>query len=201
MPDTDGVALELVETADPRPGWSNGDIPPEHAVRGFHQATLLLAAPEATTELITGVMGFREIATDGNRHRFAAGDGTPGTFVDLLVEPERRHGSMGVGVVHHIAFRASDEHAQLALREELFAHGREVTPVLDRQYFRSIYFREPGGVLFEIATDAPGFPVDESVAELGTHLKLPPWLEPERARIQARLAPSTLPASNNPVRR
>jgi glyoxalase family protein len=196
--DPDGIVLELVETGDARHGWSNGDIPPGHAIRGFHQATLLLAAVESTIELITGAMGFRSVGESGNRLRFASGDGAPGTLLDLVAEPDRHRGSIGVGVVHHIAFRAATETDQLALSANVSARGREVTPVIDRQYFRSIYFREPGGVLFEIATDTPGFPVDESVAELGTHLKLPAWLEPNRAQIEAHLPSLTLPASNNP---
>lgn len=201
FPDPDGVVLELVETQDARPGWSNGEIEIEHAIRGFHQATLLLSAADATAGLLTDAMGFTAVSEAGNRRRFAAGDRAPGTCLDLLTEPERRHGAMGVGVVHHIAFRATTDDDQLALRDVLLSAGRDVTPVIDRQYFRSIYFREPGGVLFEIATDAPGFPKDEPVPDLGTHLKLPPWLEADRARIERRLAPITLPSTNNPGKR
>jgi glyoxalase family protein len=197
--DPDGVTLELVETArDDRPGWSNGDVPLEYSVRGFHQATLSLEGYERTAELVSGALGLQKTGEAANRFRFAAGDGAPGTILDLLCEPGRGRGSMGAGVVHHIAFRAATDQAQLALRTELAKHGRDVTPVLDRQYFRSIYFREPGGVLFEIATDAPGFLIDEPAAELGTHLKLPSWIESQRARIEARVAPITLPKSNNP---
>lgn len=198
LEDPDGVVLELVETADARPGWSNREVPAEFAIRGFHQATLLVGSADATVRLITDTMGFRPVAETGNRLRFAAGDGSPGTMLDLVIEPERRHGSMGVGVVHHIAFRATTDADQLALRDELVAVGRDVTPVIDREYFHSIYFREPGGVLFEIATDAPGFAIDEALAELGTHLKLPPWFEASRAEIERRLAPVSVPASNNP---
>ena len=106
-------------------------------------------------------------------------------------------GSMGVGTVHHVAFRVPDEETQLALREEISALGYNVTPVLDRNYFRSIYFREPGGVLFEIATDPPGFAVDEGEAELGTHLKLPPWLETRRDRLEEVLPPLQVPAGDS----
>jgi len=197
--DPAGVALDLVETAvDPRPGWSNGEIPREHAIRGFHHATLSLEGFERTAEMLTGPLGFTKQREHGNRFRFAAGAGAPGTIIDLLCEPGRAHGTMGVGVVHHIAFRAATDHEQLALRDRLREANADVTPVIDRQYFHSIYFREPGGVLFEIATDPPGFLTDETPAELGTHLKLPSWLEPQRARIEARVAPIKLPASNNP---
>ena len=107
-------------------------------------------------------------------------------------------GTMGVGAVHHIAFRTPNDAEQIALRDVLRDKGSDVTPVIDRQYFRSIYFREPGGVLFEIATDPPGFLIDEAAADLGTHLMLPPWLEPSRTRIESRVTPFKLPASNNP---
>lgn len=200
--DRDGVGLELVETAaDPRPGWSNGEIPAGHAIRGFHHATLSLEGFERTAELITSALGFRRAREGGNRFRFVTGDGGPGAILDLLCEPDRPHGSMGVGVVHHIAFRAATEHDQLELRDTLRAHGADVTPVIDRQYFQSIYFREPGGVLFEIATDPPGFLTDETPSDLGMHLKLPSWLEPQRARIEARVVPIQVPASNRPVTR
>jgi glyoxalase family protein len=197
--DPDGVALELVEAAsDARPGRSSGDVPPEHAVRGFHQATLSLEGFERTAELVTGSLGFRRLGESGNRFRYTAGDGAPGTILDLVCEPGRSRGAMGAGAVHHIAFRAATDEVQRALRDRLIEHGYDVTPVLDRRYFRSIYFREPGGVLFEVATDAPGFLIDETPAELGTRLKLPPWLEDARARIETRLAPISLPRMNNP---
>lgn len=195
FPDLDGVVIELVETAvDERPGWSNGDIPDEHAVRGFHQATLSLEGFERTAELIVDLLGFKRTGEMDNRFRFAAG----GTMLDLLCQPGRGRGSMGTGVVHHIAFRAASDEVQARLRSTLQENGYDVTPVLDRQYFRSVYFREPGGVLFEIATDAPGFVIDEDVAELGMHLKLPPWLEQYRDRIERHVAPITPPKSNNP---
>ena len=197
--DPDGLELEVVAVAgDPRPGWSNGDVPIEHSVRGFHAATLSLDGHERTAGLITGSLGFRAAGETGRRFRFLAGDGAPGTIIDLVDEPSRARGNMGVGVVHHIAYRAATDAVQLALQATLAERGREVTPVLDRNYFRSIYFREPGGVLFEVATDAPGFAVDEPVAELGLHLKLPGWLESHRAQIEEHVPPITVPPSNNP---
>jgi glyoxalase family protein len=197
--DPDGVALELVETpSDGRPGWSNGEVPAAHAVRGFHHATLSLEGFERTAELVTGLLGFHRVGESGNRFRFASGDGGPGTILDLVCEPGRGRGAMGTGVVHHIAFRAATTFIQGALRTVLVDRGHDVTPVIDRQYFRSIYFREPGGVLFEVATDEPGFEIDEAAAELGLHLRLPDWLEPQRVRIEARLSSITLPKTNNP---
>ncbi len=197
--DRDGIQLELVAGAgDARPGWSNGEIPAEHAIRGFHHASLSLSGYERSAGLLTGTLGFRAAGEEGNRFRFVTGDGTPGTIIDLVCEPGRMRGNMGAGVVHHIAFRAADDEAQRELRQRIVAAGHDATPVLDRNYFHSIYFREPGGVLFEIATDPPGFSIDESVAELGSGLKLPPWLESERGEIEAHLKPLAVPPSNNP---
>lgn len=199
--DYDGIALELVESAnDARPVWSNGKIPEPHAIRGFHHATLSLEGFERTAELLTATMGFQRARESGNRFRFVAGDGAPGTIIDLVAEPDRARGSMGVGTVHHIAFRAANDDEQLALRERLLAAGADVTPVMDRQYFHSVYFLEPGGVLFEIATDTPGFLIDEAAAELGMQLKLPGWLEAQRTKIEARVAPIKVPASNRGAR-
>jgi glyoxalase family protein len=198
--DRDGVAIELVAAAgtESTPGWSNGDVRPEHAIRGFHSASLSLAGYERTARLLTDILGFTAGGNANNRFRFAVAGTGMGSRLDLVCEPGRMRGSMGVGVVHHIAFRAADDAAQLALRERLVDAGHDVTPVLDRHYFKSIYFREPGGVLFEIATDPPGFAIDESPAELGTHLKLPPWLERHRSEIEKHAAPLALAPSNNP---
>lgn len=197
--DPDGIDLELVATeGDPRAGWSNGEIPEENSIRGFHQATLSLEGYERTAGLLTSALGFRPAGEHGARFRFVSGPGGPGTIIDLVCEPDRGRGTTGVGVVHHIAYRAPDGEAQLALRAVIAENGRDVTPVIDRKYFRSIYFREPGGVLFEIATDAPGFTVDETKSELGLRLELPAWLEPHRGEIEGHVAPVTLPRGNNP---
>jgi glyoxalase family protein len=193
--DPDGLALELVASPDEgRASWDEGTVPAEHAVRGFHHVTLSTQSRERTAELMTGTLGFRPVDEEGGRYRFEAGEGGPGNLVDVLAGDDDPRGRMGVGTVHHVAFRVPDEESQLAVRERVASLGYDVTPVLDRQYFRSIYFREPGGVLFEIATDPPGFAVDEDPSELGTHLKLPPWLEPRRDRLEEALPPLRLPA-------
>ena len=132
-------------------------------------------------------MGFRKIEEHGTRFRFSAEGSALGNHIDVLVQPQLTYGRMGAGSVHHIAFRAADDAAQLAWREVLVASSLDVTPVLDRTYFHSIYFREPGGVLFEIATDPPGFAVDEPKEHLGEVLQLPSWLEPHRHDLQRQL--------------
>jgi len=187
--DPDGLKLEIVgvPSAANRTGWAGGPVPAEHAIRGFAHVTLAEEGYEATARLLADVMGFRLAAETGNRFRYAIGDGAAGMRVDVLCMPDAPPGRIAVGTVHHIAYRVASDIAQGQWRERLVGQGINVTPVLDRQYFRSIYYREPGGVLFEIATDGPGFTVDESTAELGTHLALPPWLEPRRVAIASRL--------------
>jgi glyoxalase family protein len=149
--------------------------------------TLMLEGYQATASLLRDAMGFRLTGEEGNRFRFAVAGAGPGLLVDLLCSPDSAPGSWAAGTVHHVAFRARSYEDQLAWREILVSAGMNVTPVLDRTYFKSIYFREPGGVLFEIATDPPGFTADETVEELGTNLKLPPWLEPRRGQIEMAL--------------
>jgi glyoxalase family protein len=143
---------------------------------------------------MTDSLGFRQVEETEGRIRFAAGEGGSGDLVDVVGAAGFPRGSMGVGTVHHVAFRVPDEDSQLALREEIAALGYNVTPVLDRNYFRSIYFREPGGVLFEIATDPPGFAADEEPDRLGESLRLPPWLEKNREHIEAALPRLRVPA-------
>jgi len=191
--DPDGLRLELVtrdaSEDDGRAPWTGGPVPAEHAVRGFDGVTLTEWNPEVTAEVLTDTLGFRPAGQQGDRFRFEAGTGPGASRVDVLASPASARGRISAGTVHHVAWRAADEADQLAWREAVEESGLGVTPVLDRQYFRSIYFREPGGVLFEIATDPPGFTRDETVESLGTALKLPPWLEPERKRIEAVLPP------------
>jgi len=193
--DPDGLRLELVAAGgDDRAGWADGPAPAEHSVRGFHHVTLAVADPSRTADLMTDPLGFREAGGAEGRTRYEAGEGGPGNTVDVADATGFPRGRMGVGTVHHVAFRAPDEETQLELRERVGALGYDVTPVLDRNYFRSIYFREPGGVLFEIATDPPGFAVDEAPAHLGESLKLPPWLESRRDQLEEVLPPLRVPA-------
>jgi glyoxalase family protein len=184
--DPDGMSLSLVGIAgaESEAAWSNGDIPREHAIRGFHGVTLLLEDAGRTGAILTDVLGFEKVSREGSVIRFRASD-TPGGLVDIYEAKGFLHGHLGRGSVHHIAFRAADDAAQTEMARRLIAnHGMHPTEQKDRNYFRSIYFREPGGVLFEIATDIPGFAVDEPVASLGQALKLPKFLEPQRQAIE-----------------
>ncbi len=192
--DPDGIGLELVaEAEDTRPGWQTGPVPEEHAVRGFESVALSEKEPGRTAELLTGVLGFRRAGEEDGRFRYEAGEGGSGNRVHLLHQPEGPTGRMGIGAVHHVAFRVPDHESHEEIREEIAKLGYSVTPVIDRQYFDAIYFREPGGVLFEIATDPPGFTTDETVGELGTNLKLPPQYEEHRADLERTLPELSLP--------
>ena len=187
--DTDGLRLELVATSEPdtRKPAPSTEVPAGHAIRGFHSTTLGLVDGKLTSLVLTETMGYRLVAQSGHRARYAAGPGGPGTYVDLLTDPGLPRGLSGAGTIHHVAFRVPDDVTQIAARELLVKSGLQVSPVIDRAYFKSIYYREPGGVLFEIATDQPGFAIDEPVETLGSKLSLPPHLEPHRAEIEAAL--------------
>jgi glyoxalase family protein len=187
--DPDGLLLELVATTAPdtRTGHTHPKIPAEHALRGFHGVTVAVIDAPRTAALLTGPMGYRVVATAVGRTRYAPTPGGPGTFVDLLVDPSIPRGLNGAGTVHHLAFRTPTDATQAEARTTLLTLGYHVSPVMDRNYFHSIYYREPGGVLFEIATDPPGFTVDESPATLGTSLMLPMHYETQRAAITAAL--------------
>ena len=194
--DPDGTSLALVgvdvgedDGASPGSAVAASDVPAEHAIRGLHGVTLLLREAGPTAAILRDVFGFRESGREGSATRFA-GSAALGGSVTLRAVGDFLPGRTGAGSVHHIAFRAADDAAQAAMVERLAtAHGIETTEQKDRTYFRSVYFREPGGVLFEIATDAPGFAVDEPEDDLGGSLKLPAGLEPHRARIEAVLPP------------
>jgi glyoxalase family protein len=188
--DQDGMALALVGIADAEnePGWSNGDIPFEHAIRGLQGVTLLLENARKTAAILTDVFGFREVTREGSMIRFAVAGDTKGSVVDIHEAAEVPRHHQGRGSVHHIAFRAADDAQQVQMSEKLVrSHSRHPTEQKDRNYFRSIYFREPGGVLFEIATDIPGFAIDEPVEALGRDLKLPKFLESRRKEIEGLL--------------
>jgi catechol 2,3-dioxygenase-like lactoylglutathione lyase family enzyme len=184
--DPDGLQLELIATNNASADriWTGGDVPAEHAIRGFHSVTLSEEGYEFTAKLLTETMGFSAGRSEQGRFRYIAGDAKAGAIVDLLCVPDSRHGAMGAGVVHHVAFRTADDAQQLEWRRLLVSSEFNVSPVMDRNYFHSIYFREPGGVLFEIATDSPGFDVDEPKDQLGHSLKLPAQYEPMRRELE-----------------
>lgn len=189
--DPDGLRLELVfadKNELPRPA-PHAEIPNAAAIRGFHSCTLVVATAEATADLLSSTLGHRLVGREEGRSRYATAGGGPGTCLDLLVDPQRPRGVEGTGTVHHVAFRVATDEDQATARARLARAGLAVSPVIDRAYFKSIYFREPGGILFEIATDQPGFGIDEPVTSLGTRLSLPPRLEPHRAAIEALLPP------------
>jgi glyoxalase family protein len=174
--DPDGLQLELVASA-------NEGSSSERAIRGFAAPTLEIRNPEKTKKLLTEILGFEFVAEENNRRRFRGSGSNASAEVDL-VSSEAGFGQIAAGTVHHIAFRAADDDEQLKVREQLVARGLNVTPVIDRQYFHSIYFREPNGILFEIATDGPGFLIDEPADALGETLKLPPIYESKRNEIE-----------------
>ncbi len=194
LADPDGMKIELVAHAEASaahpPRFS--DVPAEHAIRGFFGVTML-QMDAAETAATMGMMGFQQIAAEGNRLRFAsrADAAALGNHLDIVVDPQANFGRSGAGSVHHIAFRAANDASQLEWRAAITEH-LPATEVLDREYFHSIYFREPGGVLFELATDNPGFAIDEPIESLGERLCLPPWFESRRAELEQRLPRITL---------
>jgi glyoxalase family protein len=200
LPVTDphGLALALVEAREPRRAftpWSGSPVAPERQVRGLHGARLWEREPAATAVFLADTLGFRKLGEEGPWIRYGFDDASG--VVDVRESPEARRGAWGVGAVHHLAWSVSDEAHQLAVRERVERAGARPTPVIDRFWFRSVYFLEPGGVLFELATEGPGFAVDEDPARLGETLVLPPWLEPSRERIEAALPvlrPPAVPA-------
>jgi len=205
--DPDGLELELVahKSAQDRSVnvWKEGPIPIEHAIRGFYSVTLSEEGYERTASDLTDELGFKFMGQDGSRFRYQA---TPTTskddvggyqgsnnIIDVLCLPYTQYGFTGVGTVHHIAWRTPTDEQQKLLRNRIIKAGLNATPVIDRTYFHSVYFREPGGVLFEIATNPPGFTIDEKAEELGTHLMLPKWLEPVRKDLEKVLPKVNLP--------
>lgn len=191
--DPDGLRIELIASPpqSERHPWNSSEVPAEHAIQGFHSVSLCEEGYEHTARVLE-LMGFRKVAEEGNRFRFEVGDGGPGTRADVLCMSEAPSGRTSVGTVHHVAWRVTDDEAQKVWREHLVSQDLNVTPVRDRCYFHSIYFREPGGALFELATDPPGFAIDEPVQALGETLKLPVWLERYRNEIETALPPVEL---------
>lgn len=199
LADPDGMVVELVEHIEKvavRPPRYSG-IPASYAIQGFYGVTLLERSLERTRQVLE-LMGFSRIAEEAGTVRFAPEGEAFGRFIDVRLDPTAPIGRMGAGTVHHIAFRNVDDAAQAEWRQILTQH-LSVTPVQDRDYFHSIYFREPGGVLFEMATDNPGFLIDEPIESLGEALRIPAWYEPTRKSIEARLAPLTLHRASQPA--
>ena len=186
--DPSGLWFELIGTdRDYREPWTGNGVRIGEAIRGLHSVTLLVRRSAPTMEFMTSVLGFEEVSVSANRTRMAAGGDAPGHVVDIVEDREAIPAINGLGTVHHVALAIATPEEQSRLREELVSLGCGVTDVRDRCYFQSIYFREPGGVLFEVATLDPGFTVDEELAALGRGLKLPAWEEPYRASIEANL--------------
>jgi glyoxalase family protein len=216
--DPHGLRVALVETA-PAVGrgftpWDASPVPPERQIRGLHGARLVERDPVPTAGLLTGVLGFVPHATEGDWQRFvipdpAVGDspassggllsGVSGRHVDVCARPDARRGAWGTGSIHHLAWRVDDDAHEAEVRRRVDSAGAHPTPVIDRFWFKSVYFKEPGGVLFELATDGPGFAVDEAAHSLGESLVLPPWLEKQRGQIQAILPALTYPPALPPA--
>ena len=202
LADPDGIELDLVagSSALGLAPWRDGPVAAEHAIHGFHSVAMTVAESGATVDFLTKTMGFSEKGREGNRIRFETGGGGPDSILDLVESPEGPVGEESIGTVHHVAWRAPDDARQQEWRDQLVAAGRNVTPVIDRWYFKSIYYREPGGVLFEIATDSPGFTIDERPEALGSSLSLPPWFQVRRDKLDETLTPLVIPANLVPGR-
>ncbi len=199
--DPHGLPLALVETSDERPfvPWTDSPVPPLCQVRGMHAVRLWERRLEPTEVLLTQVMGFRHLGTEDGWHRYGAeggAEGTSGRLVEVKELPSERRGQWGTGGVHHVAWRVSDTAEQAELRGALARAGLSPTERIDRFWFESVYFKEPGGALFELATDGPGFDRDEDPTRLGERLILPPWLEPHRKQIEALLPPLVVPQTS-----
>lgn len=184
--DPDGLKLELIESESPdnRQPWKTAEVGAEVAVRGFHNVTLTLSDVKATAEILTDVFGYKQIDKHVNRYRFSTDAIENAAIVDMVEVPHEMRGHLAGGTIHHVAFRVKDEQVLMQYRDKIMDRGLEVTEQIDRSYFYSVYFREPGGVLFEIATDNPGFTADEPLDKLGTSLKLPPRYEHRRDELE-----------------
>lgn len=189
--DPDGLKLELIEskTPDNRKVWETDEIKADTATKGFHNITLTLNNIKPTAAILTGIFGYKLLEQEVNRYRYATDTVEGAAIVDLVELADEKHGHVANGSVHHVAFRVKNDEILMHFREKVAAAGLNITPQIDRQYFHSLYFREPGGVLFEIATDNPGFTIDETLEDLGKGLKLPPQYEAQREAIKAHLVP------------
>jgi glyoxalase family protein len=184
--DPDGLQLSFVTPVefDERNGWGSGQVNATNATKGFYNTTLTLRKIDETAKILTDILGYRLLLQEGNRYRFTTDSIPTANMIDLLEDPSGKKGTNTAGTNHHIAFRVSDENVQMYFREKILARGLQITPQINRDYFFSVYFREPGGVLFEIATDNPGFTVDEPLSALGSTLKLPKQYESSRKEIE-----------------
>jgi glyoxalase family protein len=192
--DVHGLGLSLTEAPDLRvlrewTPWTESPVPERHQIRGFHAVRLWERNLGVTARFLGETLGFEPAAEEGGWHRFGVEGGGSGKWVEVRELPGERLGSWGTGAVHHVAFRVTDDEEQEEIQRRVRAAGSSPTPIIDRFWFHSVYFKEPGGVLFETATDTPGFTVDEDLAHLGERLILPPWLEPHRPEIEAALPP------------
>jgi glyoxalase family protein len=200
--DPDGLELELIAHPSAKENderfWKDGPISYENGIRGFYSVSLSEEGYERTSEILNE-LGYKMVKSEGNRFRFQQENSQPSTgakILDVLCLPDTTYGRIGIGTVHHIAFRTLSDENQISIRKNIIKIGLNPTPVMDRTYFHSVYFREPGGVLFEIATDPPGFTVDQKVQDLGKKLMLPRWLEPVRERLEKVLPKIELPQYN-----
>jgi glyoxalase family protein len=184
--DPDGLLLNLIvpNTEDNRKPWTTIDIKENAATKGFHNVVLTVRKLEPTAKVLTDIFGYKILTQEGNRYRLVTDASTTANIVDIVEEPDGSYGHNAGGTNHHVAFRAKDDNLMMEFREKVKSAGLNITEKIDRNYFYSLYFREPGGVLFEIASDNPGFVTDEPVKELGTHLMLPPQYEVQRSRIE-----------------
>lgn len=189
--DPHGLELSLTESRQTldTASWNDSPVPEQHQIRGFHAVRLWERDLAVTSRFLTEVMGYEAVGEEDGWHRFAVEGGGSSRLLELRERPDAPRGSWGTGGVHHVAFRVADDDEEGAMRERVAAAGAQPTPVIDRFWFKSVYFREPGGVLFELATDGPGFTADEDLEHLGDRLILPPWLEPRRREIEASLPP------------
>ncbi len=202
LQDPDGISVDLVENPEePREGWESSSVPPEHALRGFLGVGLAVAGYEGTASLLTEELGFEAGEQRGEVFRYHNRQAPGSTVVDIFCRPTAPEGRMGAGAVHHVAWRVGSDAEQTELRGRLLKRGLNVTPSIDRHYFHSIYFREPGGLLFEVATDPPGFAVDEPLDALGRDLMLPPQHEGKRSIIEELLPEVTIPQNFQPEKK
>ena len=193
--DVHGLRVALIETSDPRDftPWAESPVPLDRQVIGLHSMRIVERDLASTAGFLTNTLGLTKLGEEDGWHRFAVLGGGSGRYIDVAEAPRAARGRWGTGGVHHIAWRVPDDEAEMAVRERVEQAHRRPTPVIDRFWFRSVYFLEPGGVLFELATDGPGFAIDESPETLGESLVLPPWLEPKRREIEATLPPLQTP--------